>query len=329
MAICEADSARLTPSDLELAAHDYLIASLATTPRDCADIVGVLIDRTHQARVLAQIDEFVQSGEPHQIVTVNVDFLNITHQDPSFVRVLNQAAVSVPDGMPLLWVSRLVGQRLPERITGTDLLLGSAALAARRGYSIFLLGAAPGVADEAGAVLQARYPGLQIAGAYSPPECGDFTPEENARILAQVRAARPDMLFVALGTPKQEKWIYANLQELGVPVCVGVGGVFNVIPGRIPRAPEPLQRAGLEWLFRLALEPRRLWRRYLIDDTRALARAVAYAARRRAPAVAPAAQATLASAAAPHPRLNEAPDWRLTGREAAVAPVQTSAGQDA
>jgi N-acetylglucosaminyldiphosphoundecaprenol N-acetyl-beta-D-mannosaminyltransferase len=279
--------------------------------------------------VLAQIDEFVKSGEPHQIVTVNVDFLNITHRDPSFVRVLNQAAVSVPDGMPLLWVSRLVGQRLPERITGTDLLLGSAALAACRGYSIFLLGAAPGVAAEAGAVLQARYPGLRIAGAYSPPECGDFTPEENAQIVAQIRAARPDMLFVALGTPKQEKWIHANLQELGVPVCVGVGGVFNFITGRIPRAPEPLQKAGLEWLFRLALEPRRLWRRYLIDDTRALARAVAYAARRRAPAAMPVSLASPAPAAQSHSRLSEAPEWRLAGREAAVAPVQTSAGQDA
>jgi len=248
--------------------------------------MGVLIDCTNQERVLAQVDAFVRSGLPHQIVTVNVDFLNIVHREPAFVRVLNEAALSVPDGMPLVWVSRLVGKPLPQRITGTDLIFGCAELAATRGYRMFLLGAAAGVADEAAAVLQGRYPGLNIVGTYSPPACEEFTPEEDAHILELVREARPDMLFVALGTPKQEKWIYEHLQHLGVPVCVGVGGVFNFITGRIPRAPEAWQEAGLEWLFRLMLEPRRLWRRYLVDDTRALSRALLYSLRRR-PAVPP------------------------------------------
>ncbi len=284
MATCEAEIADRTATELTpLMAPDLRLDGPATrSKRDCADIMGVLIDRTPRADVIAQVERFVQSGQPNQIVTINVDFLNIAHKDRSFVALLNAAALAVPDGMPLLWVSRLVGQRLPQRITGTDLLTDCAALAARMGYRMFLLGAAPGVAEAAGRVLEARYPGLQIAGSYAPPEQGDFTAEENARIVALVRAAQPDMLFVALGTPKQERWIYENLEALGVPLCIGIGGVFNFITGRIPRAPQAMQRVGLEWMFRLLLEPRRLWRRYLVDDTRALYRAVHYAVRRRA-----------------------------------------------
>ena len=284
VAICEADVAARTTTELTTpVALDLRRDGPSTrSRRDCADIMGVLIDRTPRASVIAQVERFVQSGRPNQIVTVNVDFLNIAHKDRSFVSLLNAAALAVPDGMPLLWVSRLVGQRLPQRITGTDLLTDCAALAARAGYRIFLLGAAPGVAEAAGRVLEARYPGLQIAGSYAPPEQGDFTATENARIVDLVRATRPDMLFVALGTPKQERWIYENLEALGVPLCVGIGGVFNFITGRVPRAPQAMQRFGLEWLFRLLLEPRRLWRRYLVDDTRALYRAVHYAVRRRA-----------------------------------------------
>ena len=283
MAICEAEIADQTASQLmtPMAPNLRLDGPSSLNKRDCADIMGVLIDRTPRADVIAQVERFVQSGRPNQIVTINVDFLNIAHKDRSFVSLLNAAALAVPDGMPLLWVSRLVGQRLPQRITGTDLLTDCAALAAQAGYRMFLLGAAPGVAEAAGQVLETRYPGLQIAGSYAPPE-GEFTAEENAHILDLVRAARPDMLFVALGTPKQERWIYENLEALGVPLCIGIGGVFNFITGRIPRAPQAMQRIGLEWLFRLLLEPRRLWRRYLVDDTQALYRAVHYAVRRRA-----------------------------------------------
>ncbi len=283
MAICEADVAYETATDLTttLVPDLRVEGPSPRNSRNCADIMGVLIDRTPRPEVIAQIERFVQSRRPHQIVTINVDFLNIAHKDQSFVQLLNAAALAVPDGVPLLWVSRLVGQRLPQRITGTDLLCDCADLAARNGYRMFLLGAAPGVAEAAGRVLEARYPGLQIVGSYAPPEQGTLTAEENAHILALVRAAQPDMLFVALGTPKQERWISENLDALGVPLCVGIGGVFNFITGRIPRAPEHMQRAGLEWLFRLMLEPRRLWRRYLIEDTCALYRAVHYAVRRR------------------------------------------------
>lgn len=335
MVICEAQTtAGSVAGQEEGLALDLLpLPSPSLTDRDCADIMGVLIDRTRRDQVIAHVDMFVQSGRPHQIVTVNVDFLNIAHRDPSFVQLLNDAALSVPDGMPLVWVSQIVGRRLPERITGTDLLCDCAELAARKGYRLFLLGAAPGVADEAADLLSQRYPGLEVVGTYSPPECGEFTSQENAKIVELVRAARPEMLFVALGTPKQEKWIYQNLQDLGVPVCIGVGGVFNFITGRIPRAPQPLQRAGLEWLFRLLLEPRRLWRRYLVDDTRALSRALLYALRNPLPAsdprldgVPPAASGSLSlgAAAVPlHPRHAEPADWHLSAPVTGVSTAQS------
>jgi N-acetylglucosaminyldiphosphoundecaprenol N-acetyl-beta-D-mannosaminyltransferase len=333
MAFCEAEAACLDAPDGALDRTETYLAERApgVHTRDCTDVMGVLIDRTSRDRVLAQIDGFVQSGKPHQVVTVNVDFLNIAHQDRSFVRLLNAAALSVPDGMPLVWLSRVLRRPLPERITGTDLILNCADLAAQRGYRMFLLGAAPGVADEAAALLATRYPGLRIVGTYAPPACEEFDPEENARIIDQIRAARPDMLFVALGTPKQERWIYQNLEELGVPVCIGVGGVFNFITGRLPRAPEALQQAGLEWLFRLMLEPRRLWRRYLVDDTRALWRALHYAARQRGVTSSSAAVSVRPIHAAPsrvpttgpaRPPAAEKADWPRGAIESALAAGQ-------
>src|SRR5439155_5019979 len=213
-------------------------------------------------------------------------------------------ALAVPDGMPLLWLSRALGTPLPERITGTDLLLDCAALAAERGYRLFLLGAVPGVGDALAAKLVARHPALQIAGTYAPPYYNGEDSGEEARMVERVRAARPHLLFVALGTPKQERWIYKYLDVLGVPVCIGVGGVFNFITGRIPRAPHLMQRLGLEWLFRLALEPQRLWKRYLVDDTQALIRAILWSqrhprARLAPPTIPDLEQIALATLAAP------------------------------
>ena len=228
-------------------------------------IQDVNVHRLTLADVLARLEEFVGSDRPHQVVTVNLDFLRLARTDAAFREALNGADLAVPDGVPVIWASRLLGAPLPERVTGVDIVEHGAALAAARGYSIFLLGAAPGVADAAAATLVARYPGLRIAGTYSPP-MGPFSPEEDARMVAMVRAAQPAMLFVAFGAPRQDVWIREHRDELGVPVCVGIGGTFNFIAGIIPRAPRWMQRAGLEWTYRLKQEPRRLWRRYLLGD---------------------------------------------------------------
>jgi N-acetylglucosaminyldiphosphoundecaprenol N-acetyl-beta-D-mannosaminyltransferase len=194
-----------------------------------------------------------------------MDFVRIAHGDAEFRSVINQADLAVPDGVPVLWAARLNGAPLLERVTGVDVVEQGAALAAERGYRIFLLGAEDGVAAEAAAELERRNPGLPIAGIYSPP-VGPSSDEENERMVALVRAARPDILFVAFGAPKQDVWISHHLHQLGVPVCVGVGGTFNFLAGRVPRAPRWMQRRGLEWAYRLRQEPRRLWRRYLVGD---------------------------------------------------------------
>ena len=312
MAICEAEAS--SAADGRPAIISPALAG--SGDRNYVDVAGIHIDCLTRAEVRSRIVELVQSGRPHQVVTVNTDFLNIGHRDPGFIDLLNAAAVSVPDGMPLLWLSQLLGRPLPERITGTDLLMDSAGLAAEHGWSLFLLGAAPGVAQEAARRLSERFPGLRIAGTYSPPIYEGRNRLLEARMVDVVRAARPDMLFVAMGAPKQECWIYEELEALGVPVCIGIGGVLNFITGRIPRAPQMLQRAGLEWLFRLVLEPRRLWRRYLVEDTQALMRVLIYhrgAAVRRRPAASP------VPAAPPRPPTLAA-DWPFAPAAVPTAP---------
>jgi N-acetylglucosaminyldiphosphoundecaprenol N-acetyl-beta-D-mannosaminyltransferase len=232
---------------------------------ETAAIAGVSIHRVTLQDALKLISEYVSSGVPHQIVTVNLDFLRIARKDEEFREILNAAPLAIADGMPLIWISRWLKQPLPERIAGVDLLERVAALAASDGHRLFLLGAAEGVAAQAALSLETRHPGLNVAGTYAPP-FGPITDFEQSQILSRIRAASPDVLFVAFGAPRQEHWIWRHLDELGVPVCVGVGGSFDIIAGRLSRAPRWMQTSGFEWLYRLALEPGRLWRRYLLKD---------------------------------------------------------------
>jgi N-acetylglucosaminyldiphosphoundecaprenol N-acetyl-beta-D-mannosaminyltransferase len=229
------------------------------------DLLRVHIDPVDLPVALSMARNAVQTRRPHQFVTVNVDFLKLAKRDPAFRRLLNTSDLVVADGMPLLWASRLLGTPIPSRITGTDLVLGCASMANAHGYSIFLLGAQPGVAEAAARVLGQQYPRLRICGTYAPP-LGPFTSDEDARMVHQIRAAAPDFLFVAFGAPRQDVWIREHMAELGVPVSVGIGGVLNFIAGTVRRAPGWMQHSGLEWLFRMSQEPGRLWRRYLVED---------------------------------------------------------------
>jgi N-acetylglucosaminyldiphosphoundecaprenol N-acetyl-beta-D-mannosaminyltransferase len=228
-------------------------------------ILDITVHRATVAGVCQRIDEFIASGRPHQIVTVNMDFIRLSRSNLEFRDVVNAADLAVADGVPVLWLLRFTNQNPLERVTGVDLVQHAARLAAARGYRIFLLGAEPGVAKTAAATLVHQNPGLQIAGTYAPP-FGPFSAAEDERMLAQLKDARPDMLFVAFGAPRQDIWIYQHLEQLRIPVCIGVGGTFDILAGRRRRAPVWMQRRGLEWSFRLAQEPRRLVRRYLIGD---------------------------------------------------------------
>jgi N-acetylglucosaminyldiphosphoundecaprenol N-acetyl-beta-D-mannosaminyltransferase len=239
--------------------------------------MGVSIDRVTTPDVLRRIERYVSDRRPRRIVTVNLDYLRLARRDPVFRETLRDADLAVADGMPLVWAAKLAGSSLPERVAGLDLVERIAKHGAPLGWSVFLLGAAPGVADKAGRVLASRYPGLHIAGAYSPPM--GFGAEENARIVQLVREAAPDVLFVCLGAPRQDLWIHTNIDVLGVPTAIGVGCAFDVISGNVRRAPLWMQRLGLEWLYRLVNEPARLWRRYVLHDLPVFARLAVEAAR--------------------------------------------------
>ena len=216
-------------------------------------ILGVPIHAVTRADTLAWVVDAVRAREPKQICTPNPEFLMTARRDPAFRDVLRAADLNIPDGVGLLWAARRLGQRLPERVAGSDLVGDIAALAAQSGWRLFLLGAAPGVAERAADVLRVRHPGLTVVGT----ESGSPRPDDADRLIALITAAEPDVLFVAYGAPAQDKWIAAHRQRLDVPVSMGVGGSLDFIAGIAPRAPRWLQRLGLEWLYRLARQP---WR---------------------------------------------------------------------
>jgi len=235
------------------------------------EVGGVALDQVDLAGALDRIEEFVRSGRLHQIVTVNLDFITNAGRDEVFRSVLNSADLAVADGMPLVWLSRLKGQPLRERVAGVDLLTESCRVAAELGSGVFLLGAGSGIAEAAARRLQTLNPGLRIVGTYSPP-VGTLSRAENQHILDLIREAAPVFLFVALGAPRQDLWIHEFQSQLQVPVAMGVGCVLDLLAGTVRRAPLWMQRSGLEWAFRLGQEPQRLWRRYLLNDLPTLAR---------------------------------------------------------
>lgn len=221
-------------------------------------ILGLPVSAITYAEWLEQIGAWV--GETprrvHHVCTINPEMVMIAQRDPNFQHILQRADLTVPDGVGLLWAARRQGRPLPERVTGSDGVPIIAARAAQEGWRLFLLGAAPGVAETAARVLSERYPCLKIAGVYS----GSPAPEEEAELCERVNASGADVLFVAYGAPEQDKWIARNSPRLRVAIAMGVGGSFDFIAGILPRAPAWMQRAGLEWLYRLYLQPRRIRR---------------------------------------------------------------------
>jgi N-acetylglucosaminyldiphosphoundecaprenol N-acetyl-beta-D-mannosaminyltransferase len=216
---------------------------------------------------LDQLEDFIRAGREngngHQVATVNVDFLVNAYHDPEQLYMLQNVSLAMPDGMPIVWGARGLGAPMVERVAGVDVVLRLAERSAQIGYSIYLLGAAPGVAARAAEILQDKYPGLKIAGVKSPMIRS--IEETDPGIIEEIRLARPDILLVAFGNPKQEKWIARYGEQLQVPVMIGVGGTLDFISGTKKRAPEWMQRSGLEWVHRLLQEPGRLWRRYSRD----------------------------------------------------------------
>lgn len=230
-------------------------------------ILGVPIDDLNMAETLDRLEEFVRvgraTGKSHQVATVNADFVVKSLTDPELRYLLQEADLATADGMPLVWGARLLGVNLEGRVAGADMIPALAERAAANGHSIYFLGAAPGVAAQAAQILKEQYPDLIVAGVHSPPYSSVI--DMDPAIIEEIKVARPDILLVAFGNPKQEKWIGMYGRELAIPVMIGVGGTFDFITGNTKRAPDWMQRLGLEWLHRLLKEPRRLWRRYAVD----------------------------------------------------------------
>ncbi|MFW5941766.1 MAG: WecB/TagA/CpsF family glycosyltransferase [Chloroflexota bacterium] len=222
-------------------------------------ILGVPIHPVTMEDTVQLARAFMQEPRLHQIATVNPEFVMTAQRDAHFLKVLREADLCLPDGVGLLYAARRYGQPLPERVPGSELVYHLARQAAQEGWPLFLLGAAPGVAEEAGEIFRARYAGLNIAGTYA----GSPDPAENDDIVARINDSGARVLYVAYGAPRQDKWIARNRHALrDVRLALGVGGALDFVTGRAIRAPRPWQRLGLEWLHRLLHEPWR-WRRML------------------------------------------------------------------
>lgn len=228
------------------------VATLARPPR--VPILNVHVDRVTMAEALDLCKQFVHSGAPHHVVTLDSSMCVLAARDAELHRIITEADLVTPDSAGILWACKRNGCALPERVSGVDLVERLCAISARSSLRIFFLGAAPGVAQAAADRMAERYPGCSIVGAYH----GYFSAEEEPEVVERIRRAAPDVLCVAMGIPKQEKWIARHRHELPASVLVGVGGTFDVLSGKVRRAPEWVQRCNLEWLYRLVRDPSKL-----------------------------------------------------------------------
>lgn len=230
-------------------------------------ISHVPIDVLRFDEALSRIEELVGAGRGGAVFTPNVDHVVMAEDLPAFREAYAAAELSVVDGKPLQWASRLLGNPLPEKISGADLIEPLMALAGRKGWGVYLLGGAPGVADEAGRRL-ARSHGVRVVGTSAPPL--SERPSERAvqELVRRLGEARPELVLVALGAPKQELLIHRIKSRAAPAVLLGIGAGLDFVAGRVKRAPRWVSNAGFEWLYRLTREPARLWRRYLLRDPR-------------------------------------------------------------
>ena len=235
---------------------------------DSFRVLGVRVHAVQIPEVIEIMERWIAARRPARYVAVTgMHGVSEARKDPAFREVLSGADLVVPDGMPLVWIGRMRGHLLRRRVYGPDLMLEFCSRTSDRGYRHYFYGASPGVAAGLAETLRRRWPGLQVAGTFSPP-FRDLAPDETTEVIARINAAAPDVAWIGLGTPKQERWMRDNRALLRAPVLVGVGAAFDLLSGRVRQAPPWLREHGLEWSWRLAREPRRLWRRYLLNGPR-------------------------------------------------------------
>lgn len=228
-------------------------------------ILGVAVSAVNMASATETIMGWIRSRSPGYVAVTGVHGVMEAQDDPEFKRILNEAGLCVPDGVPLVWLSRLAGRSDISRVFGPDLMLRvSAALGEKKGKA-FYYGGAPGVADELADEMAARFPGIQNAGTLCPP-FRDLTEQEAEDVIQTINESGADILWVGLSTPKQERWMATHRSRLTIPAIIGVGAAFDYNTNRLTRAPKWMQVLALEWLYRLIQEPRRLWRRYMRNN---------------------------------------------------------------
>lgn len=232
---------------------------LSSPPR--VDILGVAISAINIPVALAALDGWIARCERDYVCVAAVHSVMACRRDPALRQVFNSSGMTTPDGMPLVWLSRFAGHHHVERVYGPDLMLAACSHGVASGVRHFMYGGAPGVPEELRERLLTRFPGLKIVGAISPPY-GEISEAEQVELNKEINDARPDIVWIGLGTGTQEHWMARNRPSLAAPVLIGVGAAFDFLSGRKPQAPRWMQRSGLEWLFRFACEPGRLWPRY-------------------------------------------------------------------
>lgn len=225
-------------------------------------MMGCKIDNFTMEETLQKVEEFIHSGRPHQHVVVNVDKLVKAERDTELRRIINDCALINVDGMPVVWASRLLGKPLKERVAGVDLFEALMRRSADKRWRVYLLGAREEVVSEVKRLYELKYPGLTVAGYRN----GYWSEAEEPGVVAEITAARADLLFVAISSPKKEHFLGQYQGQMKVPFAMGVGGTFDVAVGRVKRAPVWMQKSGLEWFYRFLQEPRRMFRRYFIED---------------------------------------------------------------
>ncbi len=229
------------------------------------DVLGVNVSAIDMAVAVEAIENWVATRDPQYICVTGVHGVMESQRDESLRDIHNRAGLVTPDGMPLVWITQLRGWRNVRRVYGPELMLACCRRAQTTGWRHFFLGGGPGVPELLAEKLVRQFPGLQVAGTYSPPFDEEATAVSD-HLVQRINDTRPDIVWVGLGTPKQERWMASNVHRLSPCVLIGVGAAFDFHAGLKPMAPGWMQRSGLEWLFRLGCEPRRLWRRYLINN---------------------------------------------------------------
>lgn len=227
--------------------------------------LNTFVDNITMEEAVQRIDELILQRNSSYVVTPNLDHIVIMEKDKEFHEIYNNADLIVTDGKPLIWISKLLGAPIKEKISGSDLFPKMCSMCANRGYSIFILGAAEGVADKAAENLKASYSELNIVGTYSPPIGFENNEIELKKIASLIEQTRPDVLAVSLGSPKGEKFIYRHLKEYNIPLSISIGATIDFEAGNVKRAPKWMADHGFEWLYRITQDPKRLIKRYWND----------------------------------------------------------------